>query len=78
MLKINSKNGFMGENRVDIMAILKGFWADESAQAMVEYAILAALLVAASYGAIKIFGAAWQKKFKTTSTMRAEAFGVGP
>jgi hypothetical protein len=45
---------------------------------MVEYVILLVLLVAASYGGIKLFASAWQKKFNTTCTMRAEVFGIGP
>jgi Flp pilus assembly pilin Flp len=64
-------------NKVFKDALLR-FCKDESAQAMVEYVILLAFLVAASYGGIKLFAAAWQKKFKATRTMRAEVFGVGP
>jgi Flp pilus assembly pilin Flp len=57
---------------------IRKFLRDESAQAMVEYVIILAMLVAASYGGIKLFGKAWQKKFNTTSSARAGVFGIGP
>jgi hypothetical protein len=54
------------------------FINDESAQAMVEYVIVLAMLVLSSYGGIKLFMMAFKKKFMTMRQMRAEVFGVGP
>ena len=69
---------FTKEGLGEFGGCLSRFLRDESAQAMVEYVILLVLLVAASYGGIKLFASAWQKKFNTTCTMRAEVFGIGP
>ncbi|MHB9154535.1 MAG: Flp family type IVb pilin [Endomicrobiales bacterium] len=54
------------------------FLSDEDAQALAEYALLAFVLVLASYGALKLFTGAWRIKFETIKEMRSGLKGIGP
>lgn len=53
-------------------------FSDEDAQALTEYALLAFILVLASYGAIRLFTGAWQIKFNTIKATRSGLRGIGP
>jgi|AGTN01.2.fsa_nt_gi hypothetical protein len=59
-----------------IKRIIEDFWADESAQSAVEYALLALILVAASYGVVRLFQNAWQVKFDKIKRVRGGFGGM--
>ncbi|MBN1824418.1 MAG: hypothetical protein JW803_08875 [Endomicrobiales bacterium] len=60
------------------MNVLFKFFKEEEAQAAVEYILVTFILILASYGAIRMFMAAWKAKFVFLSRHRAGAVGVGP
>lgn len=47
-------------------------------QALVEYLLILAILVAVSIGALRMFTSAWEAKFTMVSTTRAGALGMLP
>ena len=56
--------------------ILITFLKDENAQAMVEYVLVASILIAASYGAIRLFLHAWKSKYDNLKNMRTGPQGA--
>ncbi len=54
------------------------FFHDEDAQAMVEYILIACMLILASYGAIKLFTHAWKIKFNKVKSVRSGIIGIAP
>lgn len=59
-----------------IKRAISEFWSDESAQSAVEYALLALILAAASYGAVHLFQKAWQIKFDRIKRVRGGFGGM--
>ena len=57
---------------------LHGFVDDETAQSHVEYVLIAAFLLLAGYGAIKLFKDALASSFKKTASIRSGPAGMGP
>ncbi|HBU68752.1 MAG TPA: hypothetical protein DEE98_00030 [Elusimicrobia bacterium] len=60
------------------MNALKRFIYEEDAQAMVEFALVALILVSASYGAIKLFSGAWKGKYNLIKNTRSGSAGALP
>ena len=54
------------------------FIYDEDGQAMVEYVLVAAILIAASYGALRLFAVSWHMKFQRTANARTGILGIRP
>jgi hypothetical protein len=51
---------------------------NEKGQALVEYILVAAVLIGASYGMAKLFAILWKAKFVLLKTLRAGTAGMGP
>jgi hypothetical protein len=47
-------------------------------QALVEFLLVAIVLIAASYGASRLIAAAWKSKFTIITAMRCGVTGIGP
>lgn len=60
------------------MKALTSFINNEDGQAIVEYALVAFVLVLASYSAIKLIIFAWKIKFNNVKSVRSGPTGVFP
>ena len=58
--------------------LISDFINDETAQSHVEYVLIAAFLLLAGYGAIKLFKDALAVSFKKTASIRSGPAGMGP
>ncbi|MFA5779226.1 MAG: hypothetical protein WC947_03740 [Elusimicrobiota bacterium] len=59
-------------------SLFASFLDDETAQSHVEYVLIAAFLLLAGYGAIKLFKDALASSFKKTASVRSGPAGMGP
>lgn len=68
----------MKTRKISVAFLITSFWPDEDAQAMVEYALLASILVLASYAAIRLFVEVWKTKFNSVKNTRTGMSGIIP